>query len=363
MVGKNESERRAIVTTLGPLWDGNEVWVLVAGGATFAAFPEWYATLFSGFYLPLFLILVALILRGVAFEYRSKRSDGSWRARWDAAIVIGSALPALLWGVAFANIVRGVPLKELNGNVEYDGGFFNLLNPFALLGGLTFVAIFMTHGAVFLSLKTSGTIRDRAYEVGKKTGLVAAVLAVVFLIWAQLAFSDKVWTWVPVLLAAVAWVVALLMHIKRSEGWAFTLSAATIGLAVVALFGMLFPYVMPNIDGGRPGADHDERLVDRVHPDDHDLGRGGLRADRPGLPGVDLLGLPQAHLRRRHRRCGQGRPRRGACLTCTRPRPRLPLWGPGPRPRLRQPVPHSSGTRQLSTDPPSGAGAIVHEPP
>jgi cytochrome d ubiquinol oxidase subunit II len=252
VVGKDEAERRAVVTTLGPLWDGNEVWVLVAGGATFAAFPEWYATLFSGFYLPLFLILVALIVRGVAFEYRSKRSDGNWRRNWDAAIVFGSAVPALLWGVAFANIVRGVPLTELNGNVEYDGGFFNLLNPFALLGGLTFVAIFLTHGAVFLSLKTSGTIRDRAHAVGMRTGVVAAVLAVAFLIWAQLAFSDKAWTWIPVLLAAVAWVVALLMHMKRSEGWAFTFSALTIGLAVVALFGMLFPHVMPNVTGGEP---------------------------------------------------------------------------------------------------------------
>jgi len=228
------------------------VWLLTAGGATFAAFPEWYATLFSGFYLPLLLILVALILRGVAFEYRSKRSDGNWRRNWDAAIVFGSAVPALLWGVAFANIVRGVPLTELNGNVEYDGGFFNLLNPFALLGGLTFVAIFLTHGAVFLSLKTSGTIRDRAHAVGMRTGVVAAVLAVALLIWAQLAYSDKAWTWIPVLLAAVSWVVALLMHMKRSEGWAFTFSAATIGLAVVALFGMLFPYVMPNVTGGDP---------------------------------------------------------------------------------------------------------------
>jgi cytochrome d ubiquinol oxidase subunit II len=252
VVGKDEAERRAVVTTLGPLWDGNEVWVLVAGGATFAAFPEWYATLFSGFYLPLFLILVALIVRGVAFEYRSKRSDGNWRRNWDAAIVFGSAVPALLWGVAFANIVRGVPLTELNGNVEYDGGFFNLLNPFALLGGLTFVAIFLTHGAVFLSLKTTGTIRDRAHAVGIRTGVVAAVLAVALLIWAQLAYSDKAWTWIPVLLAAVSWVVALLMHMKRSEGWAFTFSAATIGLAVVALFGMLFPYVMPNVTGGDP---------------------------------------------------------------------------------------------------------------
>ncbi len=252
VVGRTEAERRAVVTTLGPLWDGNEVWVLVAGGATFAAFPEWYATLFSGFYLPLFLILVALILRGVAFEYRSKRSDGSWRARWDAAIVFGSAVPALLWGVAFANIVRGVPLAEIDGNIEYDGGFFNLLNPFALLGGATFVAVFLTHGAVFLSLKTAGTIRDRAHAVALRTGLVAAVLAVAFLVWAQVAYSDKAWTWLPVLLAAASWVVALAMHVRAAAGWAFTCSAATIGLAVVALFGMLFPYVMPNVLGGDP---------------------------------------------------------------------------------------------------------------
>ena len=250
-VGKGEAERRAVVTTLGPVWDGNEVWVLVAGGATFAAFPEWYATLFSGFYLPLFLILVALIIRGVAFEYRSKRSDGSWRTRWDLAIFVGSALPALLWGVAFANIVRGVPLEEVaNGNIEYAGGFFNLLNPFGLLGGLTFVAIFLTHGAVFLSLKTKGDIRDRAFAIGLKTGLVATVLAVAFLVWAQLAYSDKAWTWIPVLLAAVFWLVALGLHRARSEGKAFIFSALTIAMAVVALFGMLFPNVMPNLNEG-----------------------------------------------------------------------------------------------------------------
>jgi cytochrome d ubiquinol oxidase subunit II len=253
IVGKDEAERRAVVTTLGPVWDGNEVWVLVAGGATFAAFPEWYATLFSGFYLPLFLILVALIVRGVAFEYRSKRSDGAWRARWDAAIVFGSFLPALLWGVAFSNIVRGVPLVEsANGNIEYDGGFFNLLNPFALLGGLTFVAIFLTHGAIFLSLKTTGEIRERAYRVGMLTGLAATVLAVVFLLWAQLAFSDKAWTWIPVLAAAVAWLGSVLTHRVRREGLAFTFSALTIALAVVALFGMLYPNVMPNIDPAGP---------------------------------------------------------------------------------------------------------------
>ena len=127
------------------MWDGNEVWLLVAGGATFAAFPEWYATLFSGFYLPLFLILIALIVRGVAMEYRSKYGDEAWRARWDNAIVVSSFLPALLWGVAFANIVRGVPLEIQNNVIEYTGGFFNLLNPYGLLGGMVTLSVFMTH--------------------------------------------------------------------------------------------------------------------------------------------------------------------------------------------------------------------------
>ena len=141
--------------------------MLVAGGATFAAFPEWYATLFSGFYLPLLLILVALIVRGLAFEYRAKRDDAAWRARWDLAIVIGSFVPALLWGVAFANILRGVPI---DADGEYVGGFFNLLNPYALLGGATTLLLFLTHGAVFISLKTDGRIRHAARALGLKLG-------------------------------------------------------------------------------------------------------------------------------------------------------------------------------------------------
>ena len=143
-----------MINTIGPVWDGNEVWLLVAGGATFAAFPEWYATLFSGFYLPLLLILLALIVRGVAFEYRAQaRRAPRWQRRWDLAIVVGSLVPALLWGVAFANIVRGVPI---DADKEYVGGFFNLLNPYALLGGLITLLLFLTHGAMFVALKTDG---------------------------------------------------------------------------------------------------------------------------------------------------------------------------------------------------------------
>src|SRR5215207_4306994 len=131
VLARDERERRVLVNTIGPVWDGNEVWIITAGGAMFAAFPEWYATLFSGFYLPLLLILAALIVRGVAFEYRGKRGDARWKRRWDLCIFFGSLLPAVLWGVAFANIVRGV---KLDADHEYVGGFFDLLNPYALVG-------------------------------------------------------------------------------------------------------------------------------------------------------------------------------------------------------------------------------------
>ena len=254
VIGTNEGERRAVLTTLGPVWDGNEVWLLTAGGATFAAFPEWYATLFSGFYLPLLLILVALILRGVAFEYRSKRGDVTWRKRWDAAIVVGSFVPALLWGVAFGNIVRGVAL-EANpaGGFLYTGTFVDLLNVYSLVGGLTTLTLFLTHGAVFLALKTDGAIRERANRLAGQIGLAAAVLAVLFLLWSQLAYSGATWTWIPVLLAAGSWVAGLAMNRVGREGWAFAFSAVTLALAVVSLFGMIYPNVMPNIDRALQG--------------------------------------------------------------------------------------------------------------
>ena len=252
-VSRNEADRRAVLTTLGPVWDGNEVWLLVAGGATFAAFPEWYATLFSGFYLPLFLILVSLIVRGVAFEYRSKYGKAQWRQRWDLAILISSAIPALLWGVAFANIVRGVPIERAeSGSLEYVGGFFNLLNPYALLGGVVTLTVFLTHGAVFLSLKTSGTIRDRAHEIAKLSGLVAAVAAVGFLTWTNLMLPE-INSVVLALSTAVAllWVAGIFANLKRREGWAFIYSAATIATFISTLFFALYPRVMPSSLGAQ----------------------------------------------------------------------------------------------------------------
>src|SRR6478752_8419850 len=173
-----EKRRRVLVNTIGPVWDGNEVWVLTAGGATFAAFPHWYATMFSAFYLPLLLILVALILRNLGFDYRGKRDDAAWRRNWDLAIIVGSAVPALLWGVALTNVVRGVPI---NAAKEYTGNLFTLLNPVGLLGGLTTVALFLTHGAIFVALKTEGDIRRDARRLSLRLGAVAAVLAVALL--------------------------------------------------------------------------------------------------------------------------------------------------------------------------------------
>jgi cytochrome d ubiquinol oxidase subunit II len=242
ILGKNEPERRAILRTIGPVWDGNEVWVLVAGGATFAAFPEWYATLFSGFYLALFLLLVALIVRGVGIEYRNKQGGVAWRQRWDIAIAISSFVPALLWGVAFANIVAGVPI---DANKQFTGNLITLLNPFGLLGGLTTLLLFLTHGLVFLALKTEGELRERANGLVTRVGLVTAVVAVAFLAWANVQTGNTA-SMVVAVAAALAFVGGLAANRIHREGWAFIGSAVTIALAVVCLFLALFPDVMPS---------------------------------------------------------------------------------------------------------------------
>jgi len=241
-LGRTGSERRVLINTIGPVWDGNEVWVLVAGGATFAAFPEWYASLFSGFYLALFLILVGLIVRGVAFEYRNKRPEPAWRRRWDAAIFVGSLLPAVLWGVAFANIVAGVPL---DANHEFTGNLLTLLNPYALLGGLTTLALFVTHGAVFLALRTTDELRARANRIAGRAGLVAAVLAVAFLGWTWTQRGDAT-TLALSVVTAVVFLGGLAANRVGREGWAFVGSAVTIALAVVTLFVTLYPNVLPS---------------------------------------------------------------------------------------------------------------------
>ena len=237
-----ETRKRVLLNTIGPVWDGNEVWLLTAGGATFAAFPHWYATLFSGFYLPLLIILVALIVRALGFDYRGKVDDPVWRRRWDAAIVVGSAVPALLWGVALTNIVRGVPI---NAAKEYTGNLFTLLNPVGLLGGLTTVALFLTHGAIFVALKTEGDIRRQARELSLRVGLVAAALAVALLVTLN-AQTGSAASWVAAGAAAVALLAGLFASWRDREGWAFVGTFVAIGAAVASLFLALYPDVMPS---------------------------------------------------------------------------------------------------------------------
>ena len=239
---RDEAERRVLINTIGPVWDGNEVWLLTAGGATFAAFPNWYATLFSGFYLALFLILLALILRGVAFEYRGKVDSDRWRRRWDLAIAFGSWVPAVLWGVAFANIVAGVPI-DADGN--FTGNLLTLLNPFGLLGGITTASLFFVHGLHFVALKTEGEVHERAEAWAWRCSPIPIVAGGAFLIWNQLDTGEP-WTWVPVLAAAAALVLAPLAGRAGRDGWAFILTGVAIAAAVVALFGSLYPDVMPS---------------------------------------------------------------------------------------------------------------------
>lgn len=250
VVAKKDNERRMVVNSIGPVWDGNEVWLLTAGGAMFAAFPNWYATLFSGFYLALFLILIALIIRGVAFEFRSKDNHPRWRALWDICIFVGSLLPALLWGVAFGNILRGV---AIDAKMTYVGSFFDLLNPYALVGGLVTLTLFILHGALFLELKTDGVIQERATRVSRRIWLPVTLIAVVFVVFT--AFQTDILSHLnPVnVLGLIVAVGALLVTgysiFKSRYGRAFAGTGFTIVGVVALIFGTLFPRVMPSTLG------------------------------------------------------------------------------------------------------------------
>lgn len=240
-LGKDDTDRRVLINTIGPVWDLNETWVIVAGASLFAAFPEWYATLFSGFYLALLLILLALIARGVSFEYRHKNPESKWKKWFDGMIIVGSALPALLWGVAFANIVQGVALSESH---IYSGGLLPLLNPYALLGGITTLVLFFTHGVVFITLKTEGDLKERARKLAIKSGLVTIVVAATFLVWTTIAFGSVLSGAVAVV-AALALIAAYLLNLRGREGWSFSFMSITVATAVLSLFLALFPDVMP----------------------------------------------------------------------------------------------------------------------
>jgi len=244
-LGKDDRERRVIINTIGPHWDGNEVWLITAGGAMFAAFPNWYATLFSGFYLALFLMLLALIVRGVAFEFRSKDRHPDWRNLWDWMIFVGSLVPALLWGVTLANIVRGVPI---DADMNYVGGFLYLLNPYALLGGLATLAVSTLHGAIFMTLKTRGDVMEKAGAAARKLWLPAVVLSVLFA--AATYFATDIFTRrginpgiVPLGAVAALLAAGWLIRSKR-EGWAFAMTGLGIALTIITMFMGLYPRVM-----------------------------------------------------------------------------------------------------------------------
>lgn len=258
LLGKTDKEKRVVVNTIGPLWDGNEVWLITAGGAMFAAFPGWYASMFAGLYLPMLLVLVGLILRGIAFEYRSKHPSSSYRNALDWCAAIGSFLPALIFGIGFANFIIGLP----NDGLHWSGAFSDLFSPFALLGGVMLVILCFYHGSTFLTLKTKGVIHDRAKAFGQKTGWAAVAVVALFVIcqnvfWpADSEFANfGVLTWMLAVLAILALAASALLVGRGRDGWAFALG----GVAIITLFTGVFLKMYGNIgfaqDPGVPVAD------------------------------------------------------------------------------------------------------------
>lgn len=247
-VSKDDTDRRVVINTIGPIWDLNETWLIVAGAAMFAAFPEWYATMFSGFYLALLLILVALILRGVSFEYRHQGKGEEWTKRFDSFIVLGSFLPPFLWGVAFTNLLIGLPL-EMNdgGGWIFTGTLLTLLHPYALLGGITLMLVCFTHGAVFLTLKSDGPIRERSRVLATRVGALTIIVAAVFLGWTLLLHAEHQlfgWMLLSAIVAALSLVAAWVSNRAGREGIAFALNTLTIAAALGVVFIGMFPNLM-----------------------------------------------------------------------------------------------------------------------
>ncbi|MDO4664821.1 MAG: cytochrome d ubiquinol oxidase subunit II [Actinomycetaceae bacterium] len=262
LAAKNDRERTQILRTVGPVWDANEVWLLTAGGATFAAFPEWYATMFSGMYFALFVVLLLLIIRISAVEWRAKVASEKWRSVWDKLHTAVAYLVPILLGVAFANLVQGMkievvdpaePLKavgptaiDLSKHVHnLTGGFFSLLTVFAVLGGLAVCAIWFAHSAHYLALKTTGDVHTRAVALGKKGSIVAVVLVAVFALWGQFVYSSQpLFSWIPLVLAALLYIAAAYFANVGKEGAAFIVSFAGIAATVAWVFTAMAPNVL-----------------------------------------------------------------------------------------------------------------------
>jgi len=241
VVGRNDAERRAAINTIGPLWDGNEVWLIVAGAAMFAAFPGWYATMFSGMYLALVLLLAALIVRGVAFEFRGKHDNAQWRRTWDVSLTVGSVLAPLLIGVALADLLHGLPI---NSSQDFTGSFWDLLQPYALWTGVTLVLICALHGATFLCLKTTGEMQERSALLARRVAPVTAAFVVGFIIWTHVTASTTFFLNVIELLAILAVIAAACLVYARRDGFAFSATTVTIASCIVTIFVDLYPNVM-----------------------------------------------------------------------------------------------------------------------
>ena len=243
---RDERERGAMLQTIGPVWDGNEVWLVVAAAATFAAFPAWYATMFSGFYLALLLILVLLIVRVVSFEWREKSENPRWLTTWRWANTVGSIGAPFVWGVALANLVHGVPLDS-DGN--YSGNVLDLFNAYTVLAGVATVALFALHGATFLALRTTGNLYARAAALARRLSIPVAILLGALLAWTVAVGIDRndkdvFPVVVPTVIGIAALAVAAFVVFKDRSGLAFTMTAVGTVAAVATLFTGLYPRVM-----------------------------------------------------------------------------------------------------------------------
>jgi len=241
VVGRDDAERRAAINTIGPLWDGNEVWLIVAGAAMFAAFPAWYATMFSGLYLALALLLAALIIRGVSFEYRGKRDAARWRRTWDWLLTVGSVLAPLLIGIALGDLLHGLPVNSA-GN--YTGSFWDLFTGYGVFTGITLVLVCLLHGATFLCLKTTGGMLERSGRLARRVAPLTAAAVVGFIIWTHVTAGSTFFLNVVALLAILAVLAAACLVYARRAGFAFTATAVTAASCIITIFVDLYPNVM-----------------------------------------------------------------------------------------------------------------------
>ncbi len=240
LIGKTETERRVVINTIGPWWDGNEVWLIVAGASMFAAFPGWYATMFSALYLALVLLLVALFARGVSFEYRGKRESPRWRDGWTRAMTVGSVLIPLLIGVALGDLLHGLPI---NSHHDFTGNFFDLLTGYGLMTGVNLLVLSLLHGSTFLALRTTDVIRDRARAAGRTLGVLAAVVNVAWCIWTLVVIGGGTVPEPTQIFGVIAVIFAQRLVTSGSDGWAFVAS----GFAIAASIGQIFISLYPNV--------------------------------------------------------------------------------------------------------------------